>query len=165
MFTQADEIPTHQQLKEMPYVLAIIKESQRLYPSLAQPQSRRATSDFPLADGRVIQKGTMVVISILQINRDPKAWPEPDSFNPDRFMQETISTAQGPNYMTFSYGKRICLGMQFSIVEQRVILSMLLNRFKWKLADPNQTLKLGSISLALPGSLRITFEDSQMELP
>lgn len=145
----------------MPYVLAIIKESQRLYPSVTQIPFRRAISDYKLPDGRVISEGTIISLNVVEINRDPKAWPDPDNFKPERFLRDTVSTAQSANYLTFGYGKRICLGMQFSILEQRVILSMMLNRFKWKMTDPKQILEFGASTLTVPKSLGLTFEELQ----
>lgn len=52
----------------------------------------------------------------------------------------------------------IGLGMQFSILEQRVILSMLLRRFKWSLANPNETLGFEPPGLLVPKALNIKFE-------
>lgn len=104
------DIPSHQNLRDMPYLLAIIKETQRLYPSLAQMLFRRSLNDYVLPDGRVIPKDTVLTINVWQINRDPKAWEDPDEFRPERFLNEAEknNTTQGPNYFTFSNGKRIC---------------------------------------------------------
>lgn len=104
-------IPSHQDLRQMPYVLAIIKESQRLYPSAAQIGFRQVAFDFTLPDGRIIPKDSLITANIVQINRDPKNWPNPHEFNPERFLQDPDnlnSTAQSANYLTFFYGKRIC---------------------------------------------------------
>ena len=101
-------IPSHQELRDMPYVLCVIKEAQRLYPSAAQIGFRKATADYPLPDGRIIPKDTVVTVNVWQINRDPSVWEDPDSFVPERFMSDPTSTAQPANYITFGYGKRIC---------------------------------------------------------
>lgn len=104
-----EAIPTHQNLRNMPLILCIIKESQRLYPSVTQIGHRKATADVTLPDGRIIPKDTIVSVNVWQINRDPDVWENPDTFNPDRFMDDPTSTAQPKNYLTFSYGKRICM--------------------------------------------------------
>lgn len=103
-----DAIPTHQNLRNMPFILCIIKESQRLYPSVTQIGLCKSTADFALSDGRIIPKDTVVVINTLQINRDPSTWKNPSSFDPDRFINDSTTTAQPENYLTYSYGKRKC---------------------------------------------------------
>lgn len=53
----------------------------------------------------------------------------------------------------------IGLGMQFSLVEQRVVLSMLLCKYRWRLADPTAKLDFGPSTLLVPTSLEMIFEE------
>lgn len=106
----------------MPYVLAVIKEGQRLYPSATVLDFRYTAEDYVFPDGRSVPKDTKIWVSILEINRDPQAWPNPHAFNPDRFLSSSpLSTAQPANYLTFSNGKRICT--LFSSVAYVILLT------------------------------------------
>jgi cytochrome P450 len=126
-------IPTISQQKNMPYVGAIIREAQRLVPSTATIMNRKTPCAVTLSDGTVLPTGTNVAISIYAMNRDPKRWKNPDVFNPDRHLGDDSEGKGHMDYLTFSAGKRICLGMQLALSELRITLIMLLANYSWTL--------------------------------
>ncbi|KAI8980475.1 cytochrome P450 [Pilobolus umbonatus] len=129
-----DKIPTSEQLREMEYLDCIIKENLRLNPPAPGTVPRKATKDTEL-NNIVIPKGTIINIHISATHFNPALWENPMEYRPERFM--TKSSAQSKDelkWLPFGYGPHTCLGMNFSITEQRVFLSMLLRKFEWDLS-------------------------------
>lgn len=74
-----------------------------------------------------IPKGSTVVIDAISIHRNPKYWKSPDLFNPDRFLPRGEAEKHagfGLTYVPFGGGSRHCIGRNFAMNEQKVMLSM-----------------------------------------
>lgn len=61
-------------------------------------------------DGNIIPVGTQLAILPYEIHRNPKIFPEPEQFNPDRFSEENIAKIPPGWWTPFSYGPRNCIG-------------------------------------------------------
>lgn len=86
-----------------------------------------ATEDTELS-GTFIPKGTLLNIEIFNVHHTEKYWKNSKEFNPDRFVEngEGIrGSGEGWSWIPFGNGARQCIGMKFSLNEQRVMLSML----------------------------------------
>ncbi|KXN74930.1 cytochrome P450, partial [Conidiobolus coronatus NRRL 28638] len=119
-------IPTSEQLKSMNYLACFIKEVMRITPAVLQV-NRELQSDYTIpTDKVVLPKGTQVMLSIYSIQHDPKIYPKPEEFDPERFLVGKYDT---DIYMPFGGGTRMCVGMNFSLMEQKVYLSLLLQKF------------------------------------
>ncbi|KAI9028827.1 cytochrome P450, partial [Phycomyces nitens] len=132
---QEDIIPTIDQTKSMEYINAVIKETLRSHSPGLSTFARQATKDTELG-GVLIPKGTMVTIDIFSLHRNPNVWNNPEVFDPERFMPGGEAEKQpnsGLSWIPFSTGARQCIGMNFSLIEQRVMLSMMLRKFTWTL--------------------------------
>ncbi|KAJ9085992.1 hypothetical protein DSO57_1008780 [Entomophthora muscae] len=134
-----NKIPTVEQTKCMVYVNALMKETMRLYPSVSRLPFRRVTKDTQL-DGHFIPKDSEVILDLYSMQRDPEYFDEPDRFIPERFYT-TSGSSENPillekkdpiGYAPFGGGTRSCIGMSFSLLEQKVVLSMLLSRYRFK---------------------------------
>lgn len=81
--------------------------------------------------GTIIPKGTEIAVDVGAIHNNPKIWANPQQFIPERFEEGGEYEQHGTTYtwLPFSAGSRICLGKQFSLVEQKVVLSMLCKHF------------------------------------
>ncbi|KAI7903596.1 cytochrome P450 [Cokeromyces recurvatus] len=125
-----DVNPTIEQLKQMSYLTMVIKENLRLSGPVDRLLSREALSDTNLA-GTIMPKGTKIAIDIYAIHMNPKIWQNPESFIPERFEEGGEHESHvGLTWIPFSNGSRQCLGMNFSLVEQRTVLSMILKRYE-----------------------------------
>ncbi|KAJ3283661.1 hypothetical protein HK104_010278 [Borealophlyctis nickersoniae] len=148
-----DRLPTNEDIKHMPYLDAIFRETERLYaPALAI--SRRASRDLiytPPDGGKqiVIKKGSGIVWDVISTNRDPEVYDCPDEFIPDRWLHSNDSPGEqsesadlGPvkvsnfKLATFGAGHRICLGMQFARMEMLAIGALLLREYDFTEVKP-----------------------------
>ena len=122
-----DIIPTIEQTKQMTYLNQVIKETLRIHNPLCTTPSRVAAEDVEL-NGTFIPKGTLIDVDIYNLHRNPKYWKDPETFNPNRFApggEADNHSTSGYPWFAFSNGGRQCIGMNFSMVQQRVVLSML----------------------------------------
>lgn len=87
-------------------------ETIRKYPALPI-LNRECTIDYPLPDSNLlIEKGTMVIISLMGIARDPAYFPEPMLYRPERFSDDPPAYNVDA-YMPFGDGPRACIGMHW----------------------------------------------------
>jgi len=121
------EVPTFEAMSRLEYLDKIIREALRLYPPI-HIGNRRAAKDLVFQNYR-IPSGTRVVYSIYLTHRMEKYWPEPTRFNPERFNSENINKRPPYSYIPFGGGPRNCIGMAFAIIEAKLVLSCVLQKF------------------------------------
>ncbi|CAF1200926.1 unnamed protein product [Rotaria sordida] len=114
-------------VQQMNYLECVIKETLRLLPSV--PMIGREIQETFQYDGKTFLKGTTVVIFIYEIHRDPQHFPEPEKFDPDRFLPELTQQRHPYAYIPFSAGSRNCIGQRFALLEEKVFLSTIIRRF------------------------------------
>jgi cytochrome P450 len=105
-------------------IQALVHEELRLYPP-AWILPRHATEDDTLA-GCAIEAGTDLLICPYLTHRDPQLWPDPEHFDPGRFITPDGRPAHPGAYLPFGIGPRACLGLQFALRESTVLLEHLL---------------------------------------
>ncbi|CEP12637.1 hypothetical protein [Parasitella parasitica] len=128
-----DIIPTLEQTKQLNYLNMVMKETMRRHPPVYNTTARIATEDINMA-GIYIPKGTEMRLDIYNLHHNPDVWKDPYTFDPERFAPGgEADNQEGIAWMPFSNGARQCIGMNFSLVEMRVVLSMLLKKFTWTL--------------------------------
>lgn len=110
------------------YMDRAIKESMRIYPPVTFI-SRTLTEDFE-HDGFTQPKGTNVNIHIFDVHRDPEIFPDPEMFDPDRFLPENCVGRSNFAFIAFSAGMRNCIGQRFAMLELKMIVSKLIRNFK-----------------------------------
>ncbi|KAJ2956900.1 hypothetical protein NQZ79_g7326 [Umbelopsis isabellina] len=153
-------IPSLDKLKNLPFIDNCIKEALRLCPSVTQLPSRYVASDFRTAEGYFIPKGSRAMLNIYALHHNKKYWGDDvEMFRPERFDEFVNGKKLDPwLWMPFSFGSRACIGQQFSMIEQHVVLTMLLQRHFFKLPD-NSPHKDGIVfrkgGLLHPENLRI----------
>ncbi|XP_049540884.1 cytochrome P450 4c3-like [Anopheles darlingi] len=120
--------PTMQELNEMRYLECCIKEGLRLFPSIPVI-GRRLTEDVRV-DSYTIPAGTTAMIVVYELHRDPAIFPNPDKYDPDRFLPENCLGRHPYAYIPFSAGPRNCIGQKFAILEEKSVISAVLRRFR-----------------------------------
>ncbi|KAJ1554176.1 hypothetical protein HK096_004712, partial [Nowakowskiella sp. JEL0078] len=159
--------PDLSQLSRMIYLTALMKEATRLYPSATTIGVRKAIKDLDLTykdlngveKSLFIPKGSLATLDIFGMHHDPGYYNDPTRFNPDRWIGEKNDGDDIKSYIPFGGGARICAGMQFSLMEQKVALSMLLRNFEFYLIPLEDgtvpAYKTGSTGLLRPEGLRV----------
>ena len=104
-------------LAQYPYLMAVINETMRLYPSgwiIARTASEDAT-----VGGFLVKKGSTIAVSPLITHRDPRWWSNPEEFIPERFLEGHPLFNQAPKnaFLPFSIGKRNCIGSRVALLE------------------------------------------------
>ncbi|CEJ00224.1 hypothetical protein RMCBS344292_14286 [Rhizopus microsporus] len=113
-----DAAPTLEELSQMEYFLRLC--------SIFDVLVLRHTVEDMYLDDTFIPKDTRITVDVSAIQRDPKVWNRPDDFIPERFMEgEEAIGHEGMAWLPFGGGARQCIGMNFSLTEQKVALAML----------------------------------------
>ncbi|CAE6536049.1 unnamed protein product, partial [Rhizoctonia solani] len=102
-----DRIPTLDDQGVLTYTDAVLKEVIRFYPVFPLGLEHRASGDIEVRGYRV-KKGTIIEGNIWALMHDPVLYPDPNTFNPDRFLKSTPDT--DPRRFLFGFGRRICSG-------------------------------------------------------
>jgi cytochrome P450 len=125
--------PTMADLPRLPYVEQVLREALRLYPP-AWRIVRTTSEPFAVSD-YILPAGANIVISQWITHRDPRWFPEPDRFNPDRWVDG--STAKLPHfaYFPFGGGPRVCIGAGFALMEASLLLASIAQRFRLRLVS------------------------------
>jgi cytochrome P450 len=121
-------------LVRMPYVMAVLEETMRLYPPVGF-LARKALGPDRLY-GRDIRAGDTVFLNIYALHRHRLYWRRPEVFDPDRFLPEHKAGRDRYQYLPFGAGPRVCVGANFAMMQAEIILSTLLSRFRFSPAGP-----------------------------
>ncbi|XP_067215663.1 cytochrome P450 4C1-like isoform X2 [Linepithema humile] len=114
-------------LNNMSYLERCLKESLRLYPSA--PFILRVASEDVKIQSYMVPSGTLLFIPIKFIQRYSDFWPNPDIFDPDRFLPENSQNRHSFSYLPFSAGPRSCIGQRFAMMELKTIIATLVHNF------------------------------------
>ena len=124
-----DRLPTLDDVAKLPYATAVFSESMRLFPPV-WVVGRRAIEDVTLGDYEVPAR-TIVLASQYMMHRDPRFWPRPAEFLPERWLDEAAQAARPKfSYFPFGGGARICIGDGFAWTEGVVLLAVMARRWR-----------------------------------
>ncbi len=132
-FNQPDTMPDYETLKRLDYAGACLKEALRLF-NIVPIVTRKAVGDDRFGEYDV-PAGCLVMLHLQALHKDPLQWPAPDAFRPERFLDESQSV--GWRWLPFINGPRSCVGQHFSLLEAKIVLSLLAQRFDFTPAPAN----------------------------
>ena len=151
-----DRLPTTDDLPQLAMTRAIIAESMRLYPP-AYTIGRRATEAYAVR-GFTFPARTIFLAPQFIVHRDPRWWPDPDRFDPSRWLHpEASATRPKLAYFPFGAGTRICVGEQFAWMEAMLVLATLARRWRVHVPGPDPALE-PIITLRPNGGLPATLQ-------
>ncbi|XP_059669699.1 desmethyl-deoxy-podophyllotoxin synthase-like [Cornus florida] len=131
-------------LSELRYLKLVIKETLRFHPPLPLLLPRECKEGCQI-NGYEIPIKSKVIINAWAIGRDPEHWIDAESFDPERFLDNSIDFKGAHfQYIPFGAGRRICPGISFGVPNIELPLAQLLYHFDWKLADG---VKLGDLDM------------------
>ena len=124
----------------LPYTEAVIHEILRLtcIAPLGLPHS--AHVDVKIGDF-LIPKNTMIFPNLHRVTRNPDVFPDPDSFKPDRFLENGKFVKNEQN-IVFSIGKRDCLGKSLALIEFFLFFANLMQSYKFQSVEKIENLDL-----------------------
>ena len=132
------QVPTVDDLSRLSFAEKIIKEALRLYPP-AWALSRLALHDCEIG-GYTIPANASVVVSQWVVQRDPRFFPRPEEFLPERWTDEFEQNLPRFAYFPFGGGPRVCIGSSFAMQEAVLILACVIQRAHLRL-PPGQSVE------------------------
>jgi cytochrome P450 len=126
-------LPAYEDIPRLRYVEMVMAESMRLYPP-AWAMGRYALSDFQLGDF-FLPSRTTVLMSQFITHRDPRFFPDPLRFDPERFTPDAKARRAKFTYFPFGAGFRQCIGESFAWMEGVLLLATLGQKWKLKLVS------------------------------
>jgi cytochrome P450 len=137
--------PTFSDIAVLPYTERVIKEVLRLYPP-AWSLARTVISDFNVR-GYTIPAGANVVMSQWIMHRDPRYFPNPEKFDPDRWLDPAMQKLPRFAYFPFGGGPRQCIGASFATMEATLILATVAQRFRLSPVPDHEVIPIPSFTL------------------
>lgn len=143
--------PTVEDLAKMPLLDAVLKESMRVLPPV--PLHPRIVAEHCEIGGHVFPAGSELWLCIFHMHHDQRIFPAPDTFLPRRWETAKPSAFE---YNPFSAGPRMCIGAAFATMEMKIVLAMLVQRFRMEMAEPRPRVDgRVAITLAPNGALKM----------
>ena len=142
-------------LPRLPFARAVLAESMRLYPP-AWVIGRRNVEPYAVR-GETLAARTVVLLSPWVVHRDPRWWPEPEAFRPDRWAAPAPDRPKFA-YFPFGAGTRVCIGEQFAWMEGVLLLATIAQRWRLRLVPGHPVEPQAIITLRPRHGLRMIVE-------
>lgn len=152
----AGRLPTLDDMPRLEYTTMVLSESMRLYPP-AWAMGREALEDVSIGPYR-LGKGTSVFFSQYMVQRDPRWFPEPDRFIPERFTPEAKAGRPRFAYFPFGGGGRQCIGESFAWMEAMLSLATIAQRWRVRPAEGQKIELQPKITLRPKNGIRVTVQ-------
>ncbi|KAG9446295.1 hypothetical protein H6P81_012423 [Aristolochia fimbriata] len=123
-------------LQNLPYMKAVIKETFRLRPPVPLLVPRESIEECTI-DGQRVPLGSRVIINTYAMGRDGTVWEDPLSYRPERFLGSDIDVKGQVDFelLPFGGGRRGCPGYNFGLATVEIALASLLYHFDWELPE------------------------------
>lgn len=158
-----DETDPAQWMDALPWTMAVIKESLRLYPPapiLARTSIAADTVvDLPVA------ANTDVLVSTWLLHRQRDFWPQPDAFMPERFFGDAADAIPRHAWLPFGLGPRVCIGARFAMMEMVIVLASLLRKLRFEFTGDRHPVPVMRITLQPDIELPMRVVRRQAEQP
>ena len=132
-----ERLPAVDDLQKLVFTRMVFSESLRLYPP-AWTVVRRAIEDYQV-DGYVVPSGADIYMSEYVVHHDPRFFPDPFKFDPERWTQDQGSSLPQFAYFPFGGGPRRCVGESFAWMEGMMLIATIASKWKMHLV-PGQTI-------------------------
>lgn len=158
--------PSMEQVNQLVYLEAVLKEALRLYPSIPA-NVKMANKVTVLSDGTFVKAGTSVAIPAYVMGRLESVWgPDAKQFKPERWIDPDsgkIRPVSAFKDNAFGAGPRKCLGKAMATTEIKILLASIFSRFQLNLAPDQKITYTPSMTLAMSGQLCVHVEQAPSE--
>jgi cytochrome P450 len=149
---------THADIVKLEFTTQVIQESLRLYPPFWMID-RMAVKDDRVGD-IAIPAGSMVIVYVYGAHHAPNRWPDPETFDTDRFIKGQEKLRTPFTYLPFGGGPRTCIGNNYAMLQILMILSDLVRNYDFELV-PGQTIEARPKVILQPRyGIRMTFTNA-----
>ncbi|XP_047033335.1 cytochrome P450 6B5-like [Helicoverpa zea] len=121
-------------VNEMPFLEACVYEVLRMYPVLGN-LTREVMDQYVLPTGLQLDKGVRIHVPIYHIHHNSEYFPDPFSFQPERFLPENKDKIKPNTFFPFGAGPRLCLGLRFAKMQVLAGLVTILKKYRMELSD------------------------------
>jgi len=122
---------TLEMIDEMTYLRAVVKESLRIKPPVTMVPYK-VTKAFPITDNYTVPTNSMIIPSIFPSLHDPAVYPNPDVFDPERWLDPDSSANTNPkNYLVWGSGPHRCIGTEYATMNMVMVLATASAMFDW----------------------------------
>lgn len=154
---------THGDVANLPFTTQVIQESLRLYPPFWMVD-RMAMADDRIGDLH-IPGGSTVIVFVYGAHHAAEHWPDPDIFDPERFVKGSEKSRTPFTYLPFGGGPRVCIGNHYAMLQILMILSVLLRKYDLELT-PGQTIEPRAVVILRPKhGIRMSFTPAEVPRP
>lgn len=142
-FEKCDGKLTYDALLNMKYLDMVLSEALRKWPP-GGAVDRVCNSSYTIAAENPgehpihLKKDDVVWFPVYPLHRDPKYFPNPDKFDPERFSDENKDQIQPLSYIPFGVGPRNCIGSRFALLEAKVVFAHMLSKFTFEICEKSQ---------------------------
>lgn len=131
---------TYESLSKMVYMDMVISETLRKYPPVIFidrlcAKNYEISPSLPGCKNVVFTPNTLTWLPIYSLHHDPKYFPNPSKFDPERFSDENKDNIVPYTYLPFGHGPRKCIGNRFALMETKLLVVHLLQRFVIKTTE------------------------------
>lgn len=145
-----------QNLSKMNWIIATLKEAMRIFPPVYVID--RVSMEKVEVAGTTLDKGTLVLLSIFELHRTASFWKNPESFEPQRFLDIDMKQLGG-HYYPFGAGPRMCIGNTFANLEMILVVAEILKRFE--ISTPMDAVDINPLITLKPKEVKLVFSERQ----
>ncbi|KAL5522614.1 hypothetical protein ACEPAG_8631 [Sanghuangporus baumii] len=150
-----DPVPTYAQIKNLPYLEAVINEGMRLHSTVGIGLPRVVPEGGLTVCGKTFPEDTVLSVPMYTVHRDPDVWgADADVFRPERWFERDPVKLQ-KSFHPFSFGPRACVGRNLAMMELLLIISSIFHRYDIVLEQPGIPLNVHEGFVRKPISCRV----------
>ena len=150
------QLPTFEDVARLPYTAGVFSESLRLYPP-AWAIGRRALGDYEIGGFR-IPANSILLTSPWVVHRDPRWFPQPERFDPERWKPELAEARPKFSYFPFGGGARVCIGERFAWAEGVLVIATIAQKWKMRLVPGHPVATRAVMTLRVRDGMKMTLE-------
>jgi len=139
--------PTAEDVKQMPYMQQVLKESLRLYPP-SHMLGRTVLRDVVI-EGYPLRKGESLLLSPYTLHRREEFFPEPERFLPERFTPEQEKQRPRHAFVPFGSGPNVCLGNHFAMLEAHLLMTLMMQQVRFELLPGQRVVPAPTLTLQM----------------